>query len=65
MSAVMNAAFSRRMVPVLWDTGSQVSRRQPYAASDDLPQTLRSLTSTSLYGFEGASQIGRKPPGWA
>jgi endoglucanase len=41
MSAVVNAARSRKMVPVLWDTGTEVSRREPYGASDELLQTLR------------------------
>lgn len=44
MSAVITAALSRRMVPVLWDTGTEVSRRHPYAASEGLLQTLRNLT---------------------
>ena len=44
MSAVANAAISRRMVPVLWDTGGEVSRLSPYSASDDLRQSLPSLT---------------------
>jgi endoglucanase len=43
MSAVMNAAVSRRMVPVLWDTGSDLSRHPPYAASPDLLQTLKNM----------------------
>ncbi len=43
MSAVMNAAVSRRMVPVLWDTGGELSRHEPYAASPDLLQTLKNL----------------------
>ena len=43
MSAVGNAATSRKMVPVLWDTGNEVSRREPYSASDDLIQTLRNI----------------------
>jgi endoglucanase len=43
MSAVANAARSRKMVPVLWDTGNEVSRREPYSASDDLIQTLRNI----------------------
>ncbi|HZU85083.1 MAG TPA: glycoside hydrolase family 5 protein [Polyangiaceae bacterium] len=43
MSAVAHAALSRRMVPVLWDTGGDVSRREPYAASDALLQVLRSI----------------------
>ncbi len=44
MSAVANAAMSRGMVPVLWDTGGDVSRNEPYAASPELIQTLGSLT---------------------
>jgi endoglucanase len=43
MSAVFHAALSRKMVPVLWDTGLDVSRRHPYTASDELRQTLRNL----------------------
>jgi hypothetical protein len=43
MSAVMNASVSRRMVPVLWDTGSELSRHEPYAASPDLLQTLKNV----------------------
>jgi endoglucanase len=43
MSAVANAALSRKMVPVLWDAGSEVSRRQPYAASDELMQMVRNI----------------------
>jgi endoglucanase len=42
MSAVQNAALSRRMVPVLWDTGNDVARHAPYAASPELLQMLRS-----------------------
>jgi endoglucanase len=48
MSAVANAALSRRMVPVLWDTGTEVSRREPYTASDELLQTLRNVTPTPM-----------------
>jgi endoglucanase len=48
MSAVANAALSRRMVPVLWDTGTEVSRREPYAASDELVQTLRNVPLSSM-----------------
>jgi endoglucanase len=49
MSAVVHAALSRRMVPVLWDTGTEVSRRMPYTPSDDLRQTLRNLTPTPTH----------------
>ena len=42
MSAVLNASISRKMIPVLWDTGTDVSRTGPYAASDDLTQALKS-----------------------
>ena len=31
MSAVAEAALSRKMVPVLWDTGGDISRKPPYA----------------------------------
>jgi len=41
MSAVASAAISRKMVPVLWDTGGEISRRDPYTASRDLMETLR------------------------
>ncbi|MFN4242097.1 MAG: glycoside hydrolase family 5 protein [Tepidisphaerales bacterium] len=34
--AVLEAAVSRGMVPVLWDTGSAVSRRAPYAPDEEL-----------------------------
>jgi endoglucanase len=43
MSAAANAALVRGMVPVLWDTGNDVSRREPYAASDELQQMLHNL----------------------
>ncbi len=42
MSAVLNASVSRKMIPVLWDTGTDVSRTGPYTASDDLAQALKS-----------------------
>jgi endoglucanase len=45
MSAVVRGALARKMVPVLWDTGGDVSRRGPYAASDALLQTLRNASS--------------------
>ena len=45
MSAVANAALARRMVPVLWDTGHDVSRLEPFVASPELQQTLRSLVA--------------------
>jgi endoglucanase len=48
MSAVMNGALSRQMVPALWDTGDAVSRHDPYAASSDLLQTLRNLAPPAL-----------------
>jgi endoglucanase len=43
MTAVMNATLSRKMVPVLWDTGHEVSRFEPFGASADLVQVLGSL----------------------
>jgi endoglucanase len=40
MSAVQKAALSRKMVPVLWETGHEVSRRPPHHPSSDLRQVL-------------------------
>ncbi|HYJ40944.1 MAG TPA: glycoside hydrolase family 5 protein [Steroidobacteraceae bacterium] len=41
MSAVAEAALSRQMVPVLWDTGGDISRKPPYAPSAALSEVLR------------------------
>ena len=43
MSAVANASVSRRMVPVLWDTGHDISRLEPHEPSAALVQMLGSL----------------------
>lgn len=40
LTAVTRAALERRMVPVLWDTGGEVSRRAPYAPSPELEAIL-------------------------
>ncbi|HEU5133562.1 MAG TPA: glycoside hydrolase family 5 protein [Steroidobacteraceae bacterium] len=40
MSAVVEAALSRGMIPVLWDTGGDLSRKPPYAPSAALRQVL-------------------------
>lgn len=40
MSAVARAARARKMVPVLWDTGHEISRHPPYAPSPELSQVL-------------------------
>jgi endoglucanase len=44
LSAVWDAALSRKMVPVLWDTGHGVSRQPPYAPSPDVQQVLERLS---------------------
>ena len=41
MSAVLNASISRKMVPVLWDTGTDVSRLAPVTMTGDLAQSLK------------------------
>jgi len=46
MSAVAEAALSRKMVPVLWDTGGDISRKPPYAPSEALSQVLRKLAAS-------------------
>lgn len=43
LSAVTQAAIRRKMVPVLWDTGGEVSRRAPYAASEELQAILKGV----------------------
>lgn len=43
LKAVTQAAIKRKMVPVLWDTGGEVSRLAPYAASSELKAVLESL----------------------
>lgn len=45
LSAVMDAALKRKMVPVLWDTGQGVSRLSPHEPSADLRQVLDHLAN--------------------
>jgi endoglucanase len=45
MTAVAEAALSRNMVPVLWDTGGDISRKAPYAPSEALKQVLQKVVS--------------------
>lgn len=45
MSAVAEGAFSRKMVPVLWDTGGDISRHAPYAPSPALHEVLQKYAS--------------------
>jgi endoglucanase len=44
MSAVAKAALSRKMVPVLWETGGDISRQPPYSPSPALRQLMQSLS---------------------
>ena len=41
MTAVAEAALSRKMVPVLWDTGGDISRKPPYAPSAALSEVMQ------------------------
>ena len=43
MSTVLSGSVSRKMVPVLWDTGTEISRHAPYSAGPDLLQSLKNL----------------------
>ena len=43
MLAVAQAALSRAMVPVLWDTGGDISRKPPHAPSVALSEVLGKL----------------------
>ena len=47
MSAVAEAALSRKMVPVLWETGGDISRKPPYSPSPALRQVLQKVASGS------------------
>ncbi len=40
MTAVAQAALTRKMVPVLWDTGGELKRTAPYGASPALAEVL-------------------------
>lgn len=40
LKAVIEAAQSRKMVPVIWDTGADISRNEPHAPSEVLRETL-------------------------
>lgn len=39
-ASVFNAALKRKMVPVLWDTGGAVSRREPFEPSEILSEIM-------------------------
>ena len=43
MTAVAEAALSRNMVPVLWETGGDISRQPPYAPSPALREVLEKV----------------------
>jgi hypothetical protein len=44
LNAVFDASRSRQMVPVLWDTGAELSRNSPYEPSVDTQQVLVHLS---------------------
>lgn len=46
MLAVAQGALARRMVPVLWETGKDISRKPPYAPSPALSEVLQKLGSS-------------------
>jgi hypothetical protein len=43
MLAVAQGALARQMVPVLWETGADISREPPYAPSPALSEVLHKL----------------------
>ncbi len=47
MHGVAAAALSRNMVPVLWETGGDISRKPPYEPSEALREVLKKLSGTS------------------
>ena len=46
--SVYQAALKRKMVPVLWDTGGAVSRKEPYAPTDGLTEMLKNIKHPSV-----------------
>ena len=48
LSAVAEAALSRNMVPVLWETGADISRKAPYAPSPALRAVMRASSTAPL-----------------
>ena len=44
MTAVAEAALSRNMVPVLWDTGGDLARRPPFGPSPALREVLQKVS---------------------
>jgi hypothetical protein len=48
MTAVAEAALSRKMIPVLWDIGGDISRKPPYAPSTALMEVLRTLAARTI-----------------
>jgi endoglucanase len=53
MSAVTHGSIARKMVPVLWDTGNEVSRNAPYAASPELLEMLRNSAPPAVTAESG------------
>jgi endoglucanase len=53
MAAVASAALARKMVPVLWDTGHDVSRHEPYAPSPALQEAMRAVARPAVAGAPG------------
>jgi endoglucanase len=47
LAAVTKAAISRKMVPVLWDTGNEISRHDPYGPTESVTEMLRDLAPAS------------------
>jgi endoglucanase len=45
MTAVAQAAFSRGMIPVLWETGGDMSRKPPYEPSAALAEVLQKVAA--------------------
>jgi hypothetical protein len=44
LTSVANAAIQRKMIPVLWDTGGLLLRREPYKPHSDLTQLLQAMS---------------------
>ncbi len=59
LDAVTQAANSRKMVPVLWDTGGEVSRTAPHEASAELQAVLKNVSRAAEPQSAGAPLAGK------
>ena len=62
LSAVGEAATSRRMIPVFWDTGNDISRHSPFEVSREVTTMLKDISAATKHATEKASRPDRGAP---